>query len=124
MNRSSGIPKATLFYSVSPNGFYQESILVFSCQKTQLRWNIRYWCIPKNVQRFFCIAGFCPGSRPIVWRIPEGATIVVEGKVGNNGRALRDAPGNSTLSPAVERRTEERTTLGPDSRRRIMRKGC
>ena len=50
--------------------------------------------------------GFGPAAELVVWRIPKGATFVVEGKGPNNGRALRDAPCNLTPRPASLKRTD------------------
>jgi hypothetical protein len=62
MNGSSGIPKATIFYSVSPNGFYQGSILVFSCQKLNSGGTSGTGVFPKMSKGFSVLPGFVPAA--------------------------------------------------------------
>jgi hypothetical protein len=43
-------------------------------------------CVPNSpVHVMFCVAGFRPGRRGIAWRVPKGATIVVEQKAPKPG---------------------------------------
>jgi len=71
------------------------------------------------------LPGFGPAAEVAPWRVPKGATVVVEAKGPNKGRALRDAPSTpdapSGLMGADGRQfAEGRPTRGacPESYRR------
>jgi len=52
------------------------------------------------------LPGFAPAGELVVWRIPKGATFVVEAKGPNNGRALRDPPCTLTPRPLTSEWTD------------------
>jgi hypothetical protein len=86
------------------------------------------------------LPGFAPAGEVAPWRVPKGATVVVEAKGPNNGRALRDASctsdapsgligedgrvpeegGPTRFAQTRPAACYERLSLGPGSRRRTM----
>ncbi len=84
--------------------------------------------------------GFAPAGEVAPWRVPKGATVVVEAKEPNNGRALRDASctsdapsgligedgrvpeegGPTRFAQTRPAACYERLSLGPDGRRPTM----
>ena len=77
----------------------------------------------------FCVAGFRPGRRGFAWRVPKGATVVVEAK---DPKPVTPRPATSDGADASLRRADQLALLKqgppvvssvppwPNGRRRIM----
>jgi hypothetical protein len=111
-------------HAVIPDCFYWESILEF-LNVQQLLAGVT--CLPRSLttvpKRFSMLPGFAPAGEQLLFgqKWPKPLTLRLATLDGSDA-GLKSGPTRCPQTRPAE--YKERPTLGPDSRRRIVRKGC